>query len=281
MIQELVDIAIGKIQRMESTALRYSEKGFVVAFSGGKDSQVVLKLAELANVKFEGIYKLTTIDPPENVLFIRHHYPNVKIVRPKLTFSQLVAKKGFLPSRQKRYCCAELKENYGAGRVVLTGVRRSESLKRADRAEINLRTRRRHPQWTDGSEDDFYKYQETVVQCLQGKDKLVMNPILDWSLSDVWQFIEFFDLPMNPVYQMGCTRVGCVLCPLSSIEAKRFEIKTWPKLADRWFRVFVRDRRAFVKKSGIDRWGSLSDTEAFSCYLQEKAPDRSLTLDFE
>lgn len=281
MVQEIVDIAIEKIQRMEYTALRYSEKGFVVAFSGGKDSQVVLKLAELANVKFEGIYNLTTIDPPENVLFIRHHYPNVKIMRPKLTFSQLVAKKGLLPTRQKRYCCAVLKESYGAGRVVLTGVRRFQSLNRADRMEINIRTRRRHPQWTDGNEDDFYKYQETVVQCLQGKDKLILNPILDWSQSDVWQFIKYYELPVNPVYQMGCSRVGCVLCPLSSIESKRFEIKTWPKLADRWFRVFVRDRHAFVKKSGRDRWGSLSDTEAFSCYLQEKAPDRSLTLDFE
>ena len=281
MIQELIDIAIGKIQRMESTALRYSEKGFIVAFSGGKDSQVVLKLAELAKVKFEGIYNLTTIDPPENVLFIRHHYPNVKIMRPKLTFSQLVAKKGLLPSRQKRYCCAVLKESYGAGRVVLTGVRRSESQNRADRMDVNIRTRRRHPQWTDGSEDDFYKYQETVVQCLKGKDKLILNPIIDWSQSDVWQFIKLYNLPVNPVYKMGCTRVGCVLCPLSSIEAKRFEIKMWPKLADRWFRVFVRDRQSFVKKTVMDKWGNLSDTEAFSCYLQEKAPDRSLTLDFE
>lgn len=281
MIHDKIETAIRKIQRMESTALRYSDKGFVVAFSGGKDSQVVMKLAELADVKFEGIYKLTTIDPPENVLFIRHQYPSVQIIRPKLTFSQLVDKKGCMPTRHRRYCCSELKENYGAGRVVLTGVRRSESLKRADRAEINLRTRRRNPQWTDGSEDEFYKYQETVVQCLEGKDKLIMNPIIDWNQSDVWQFIEFFDLPMNPVYQMGCSRVGCVLCPLSSIEAKRFEMKTWPKLADRWFRVFVRDRRSFMKKSGIDKWGSLSDTEAFSCYLQEKAPDRSLTLDFE
>lgn len=281
MIQNLIDTAIAKIQRMESTALRYSEKGFVVAFSGGKDSQVVMKLAELANVKFEGVYSLTTIDPPENVLFIRHQYPNVKIVRPELTFSQLVAKKGLLPSRQKRYCCAELKERYGAGRVVLTGVRRSESLKRADRMEINIRTRRRHPQWTEGSEDDFYQYQETVVQCLEGKDKLIMNPILDWSVSDVWKFIELFELPVNPVYKMGCYRVGCVLCPLSSIQAKRFEIKMWPKMADRWFRVFVRDRQAYLMKSGIDKWDGLSDTEAFSCYLQEKAPDRSLTLDFE
>lgn len=281
MIHDKIETAIRKIRRMESTALRYSDKGFVVAFSGGKDSQVVLKLAELADVKFEAIYALTTIDPPENVLFIRHHYPNVQIIRPKLTFSQLVAKKGCMPTRNRRYCCAELKERYGAGRVVLTGVRRSESMKRADRKEINLRTRRRHPKWTEGSEEDFYQYQETVVQCLEGKDKLILNPILDWSVSDVWKFIELFELPMNPVYKMGCDRVGCVLCPLSSIEAKRFGMKTWPKMADRWFRVFVRDRQAYLMKSGIDKWDGLSDTEAFSCYLQEKAPDQSLTLDFE
>lgn len=272
---------ISKIQRMESTALRYSPKGFVVAFSGGKDSQVVLELAKMAEVRFEAVHSLTTIDPPENVNFIRECYPDVEIVRPALSFSQLVAKKQMMPTSVTRYCCSYLKENYGAGRVVITGVRRDESNKRKDREEVNLRTRRRHPDWTDGNTDEFYRYQETVVHCLQGKDKLVFNPILDWTEDDVWRFIRQAKIPVNPLYQMGCTRVGCVLCPLSSIAAKRFEMLMWPKIADRWFRVFVRDRQRYLVKTGKDKWYELSDTEAFSRYLHRQAPDRSLTLDFE
>lgn len=37
-----------------------------IAYSGGKDSDVILELARMSGVKFRAIYKNTTIDPPWN-----------------------------------------------------------------------------------------------------------------------------------------------------------------------------------------------------------------------
>lgn len=37
-----------------------------VAYSGGKDSDVILELAKMAGINYRAIYKNTTIDPPRN-----------------------------------------------------------------------------------------------------------------------------------------------------------------------------------------------------------------------
>lgn len=42
-----------------------------LAFSGGKDSSVILKLAQMAGIKFTPIYKNTTIDPSGNIQFCK------------------------------------------------------------------------------------------------------------------------------------------------------------------------------------------------------------------
>ena len=81
-LQAKIDHSISLIRKAEKTALRYRKEGFYVAFSGGKDSQVLLKLTQLAGVSYTAEYRLTTIDPPENVRFIRKHYPEVAIIRP-------------------------------------------------------------------------------------------------------------------------------------------------------------------------------------------------------
>lgn len=107
--------SIELLQKSEALALRYSPKGFYLAFSGGKDSQALYHVAKLAGVKFEGHYSLTTLDPPELVRFIRNKYPDVIIDRPEMTFAQLCVKKKALPTRLMRFCCSVLKETRGAG----------------------------------------------------------------------------------------------------------------------------------------------------------------------
>ena len=57
--------SIELLQKSETLALRYYDKGFYLAFSGGKDSQALYYVAKLAGVKYESHYSLTTLDPPE------------------------------------------------------------------------------------------------------------------------------------------------------------------------------------------------------------------------
>lgn len=130
--------SIELLQKAEKLALRYSDNGFYLAFSGGKDSQSLYHVAVLAGVKFDAHYSLTTLNPPELVKFIRENYPTVVIDRPKLTFAKLCIKKKALPTRVMRFCCAVLKEAKGDGTVTLTGVRREESVQRSRRNEAEI-----------------------------------------------------------------------------------------------------------------------------------------------
>lgn len=53
------------------------EEGYYLAFSGGKDSVVVKALANMAGVKYDAHYNVTTVDPPELVQFIKEKHPDV------------------------------------------------------------------------------------------------------------------------------------------------------------------------------------------------------------
>lgn len=130
-----------KIDKVQIAIERYRAfeppEGYLVEFSGGKDSGCILELAKMAGVKFRAEYNVTSVDPPELVQFIKDKYPNVKRNVPldkdgkPITMWNLIPKKLIPPTRICRYCCAELKESQGKGEFVVTGVRKAESVNRA------------------------------------------------------------------------------------------------------------------------------------------------------
>jgi phosphoadenosine phosphosulfate reductase len=124
-----VQHSIELIRKAEKLALTYNDFGFHLAFSGGKDSQVIYELAKMAGVKFKAYFYKTSVDPRELLSFIRSNYPDVEWVRPKMTMYQLIFKKGMLPLRQARFCCEYLKERNGVDAVVITGITADESAK--------------------------------------------------------------------------------------------------------------------------------------------------------
>lgn len=60
-----VETAIKRLQTFEPP------EGYYLAFSGGKDSAVIKALADMAGVKYDAHYNLTSVDPPELVKFIK------------------------------------------------------------------------------------------------------------------------------------------------------------------------------------------------------------------
>ena len=148
-----------------------------VAYSGGKDSDVILQLAKEAGIRFRAIYRNTTIDPPGTIVHVERM--GAEILRPKETFFQLVAKKGF-SNRFSRFCCEKLKE-YKVMDKCIMGVRKSESSKRNER-------------YNEPTECRFYgrKTEANHVEAIY--------PILDWTDDDVLAFIEDRHLTLAPVY---------------------------------------------------------------------------------
>ena len=105
---------------------------YYVAYSGGKDSDVLRILFELSGVPYDLVHNHTTVDAPETVNYIRT-IPNIQISYPKITMWELIVKKRMPPTRLVRYCCEHLKERGGIGRFVATGVRWAESQNRKNK----------------------------------------------------------------------------------------------------------------------------------------------------
>lgn len=135
-LQKKIDYSIKVIQKAERLAISMNYEGFWLAFSGGKDSQVLYHLALMAGVKFKAYMNLTSVDPPEVIRFVRKNYPEVEMVKPKMSIYNMAVEKGILPTRRLRWCCAEYKETSGAGYITLIGVRKAESVRRSKREVV-------------------------------------------------------------------------------------------------------------------------------------------------
>ena len=224
-LQEKIDHSIALIRKAEKLALTMQpDEGFYVGFSGGKDSQAVLELVKMAGVKYRAVYNVTTNDPADNVRFIKHHYPDVEFSIPEKSYFQLIAQNG-VPTMFNRWCCALFKETAGVGFVVLTGVRKEESSKRAKYTDVARIAKAKK----DRGSVDLDKMEANEFRCVGGKDKFMVYPILEWTEKDVWDFIAMRGLPVNPCYKTH-KRVGCVFCPFARPKEIRAYCETHPQL---------------------------------------------------
>ena len=77
--------------------------------------------------------------------------------------------------------------------------------------------------------------QQTIHFCMQHRKK-ILNPIIDWSDSDVWEFIRKYDIPYCSLYDEGFKRLGCIGCPMAGKEKRLEEFERWPKYKDLYIR---------------------------------------------
>lgn len=281
---ERLSHSIELLKKAEKLALRYDpEDGYFLAFSGGKDSQALYHVAKLAGVRFKAHMSFTSIDPPEVVRFVRTKYPDVVTHKPKDSIYNLAVKKKFLlPSRIIRWCCAELKETYGAGTVCLTGVRREESVRRKKRNPIEISNRSFSGEFEDFTEwqlekikkklshlnqDQYSQPKETDVRCISGHDKIIVNPIIDWSEKDVWYFLDcVVKVSHCELYDKGYNRIGCICCPMSKHSHKLREIHDYPHVKERWIKTIRKIREQKIGDNMLINkdWGGTTEEEICS-----------------
>lgn len=139
---------------------------YYLCYSGGKDSDCIRILASLAGVKHDIVNNHTTVDAPETVRYIRS-IPNVQIEYPEKTMWQLIVEKKMPPTRFVRYCCKDLKEGGGKGRVKVTGVRWAESInRRENNGVVNVIGKPKTMEKLAIDNDVSYKKTSRVVLCL-------------------------------------------------------------------------------------------------------------------
>lgn len=207
-------------------------EGYFLAFSGGKDSVVIKALAEMSGVKFDAHYHHTSVDPPELIQFIKKYHPDVSIDFPRdkegkrITMWNLIPKETYPPTRIARYCCKHLKETQSDGRFTITGVRWAESPnRRKNQGEItiskgkDMKALKNNSNFTETPKggvvlnNDNDESRDWIEQCYQ-RNKTVLNPIIEWTDAEVWEFIKDYKVPYCDLYDQGFKRLGCIGCPM-------------------------------------------------------------------
>ena len=234
---------------------------YYVGYSGGKDSEVLRVLFELSGVKHDLVHNHTTVEAPETVYHIRS-IPNIQIEKPQITMWDLIVKKGMPPTRLKRYCCEYLKEHGGADRICALGVRWSESTKRAKRrgvAEVLDSTNRSGLILNNDNDHNRKLFENCVL-----KGKKIVNPIIDWLDQDIWYFLGHYGVKVNPLYEMGFTRVGCVGCPMAGLKGRLKEFEIFPKYREIYLHTFDRMLKHWAEERGKPRtWQTAEEVMAW------------------
>lgn len=202
---------------------------FHVAFSGGKDSCVLLDLVKKALPKgsFVVVFGDTGMEFPDTYEVIKK--TKQQCAEEEIPFyiakSHLNPKESWElfgpPSRVLRWCCSvhkstpqtlKLREITGKDDytgLAFVGVRAHESATRAEYEYLN-----------DGKKI---------------KSQFSHNSILEWTSAEVWLYVYTNNVTLNEAYKKGSARVGCICCPMGGGKSGYVEYENYTDNVSRYF----------------------------------------------
>lgn len=260
---DLEQLAIERLRAASEMSLANYGLPLVITDSGGKDSSVCKELAIRSGIPFEVMHNHTTADAPETVRFVRQEAKRFEDMGIKYTINMptykgqrvsmwsLIPQKLMPPTRLVRYCCSVLKETGGAGRFICTGVRWDESVSRKKNRGIyeTLHSDREKTIILNNDNDD----RRMLFENCRLKAKRVVNPIIDWKDDDVWDFLKSDTAPpVNPLYEEGWCRVGCVGCPMAGKAGRERAFLRWPQYKQLYINAFDRMLEERKKRGKLD-----------------------------
>ena len=221
------------IQKIYDVYRRYRKRldCFHVAFSGGKDSIVLLDLVKKALPKgsFVVVFGDTGMEFPDTYDVVDkveaqcqkeniHFYRASSYLKPEESWKIFGP-----PSRDLRWCCSvhksapqtlKLREVLNKDSFVgmdFVGIRAQESISR--------------------SEYDYENYSK------KQKGQYSFNPILEWHSGEVWLYIYKDNLIINEAYKKGNSRAGCLFCPMAQGKNVFFRYYSYKEDIDKYINI--------------------------------------------
>ena len=182
-----------------------------VSFSGGKDSTAVLQLARKAGVT-KAFFINTNLEFPETLEFVRSQ--GVEVVEKAGDFWQAVEKAG-PPGKDNRWCCKFQKLRPLKLYLAETG------------PCVTIQGNRWYESWNRASLEETSQNPDNPLQ-------LNVSPIRNWRALEVFLYLWWQNVPMNPLYEQGIERIGCFLCPAMLESEYEMIRETHPAYARRW-----------------------------------------------
>ncbi|MDD1659476.1 MAG: aminotransferase class V-fold PLP-dependent enzyme, partial [Methanomicrobiales archaeon] len=203
-----------------------------VSFSGGKDSMAVMALARKAGIP-SAFFIDTGIEFPETVEFVESQ--GVEIIRKAGDFWAAAEKAG-PPAKDQRWCCKLLKLHPLRLHLASTG------------PCVTVQGNRWYESWNRA---DLEATSQNPANPLQ----LNLSPIRNWRALEVFLYLWWQKLPVNPLYDQGIERIGCYLCP-AMLESEHELLRGMhPGLAGRWDRFLDRWAARHNLPEEYYRWG--------------------------
>ena len=210
-------------QAFSTTAGAFKRMKYLVGYSGGADSQVALDLALAKYDDVEIIFIDTSIEYPETLDMMlktaKFYGLEIRFLRAGKTFEEyLESFGGMYPSWRRRWCQDRLKERplkKYINSLIRGGLRRDAQ----EEAGGSSRLAAPHRPVTviDGirrDESNARKKRSPMEPHRSGKWD-IEHIIFDWTKAAVFEYIRIWNLPLNPLYKMGYSRVGCWFCPFT------------------------------------------------------------------
>lgn len=75
-----------------------------------------------------------------------------------------------------------------------------------------------------------------VLETCYKKYKTLMNPIINWTTEEVWEYIRKEKIPYCSLYDEGFERIGCIGCPMATYVERAREFRLYPKYKEAYIR---------------------------------------------
>lgn len=280
--------AIQRIKMASEMSLHHYGKPLVCTYSGGKDSDVMLELFRRSGVPFEVHNSHTTADAPQTVRHIRETFRDLELQGIKceiemptykgerISMWKLIPQKLMPPTRLVRYCCSVLKETGCANRYIATGVRWDESSKRRKRGEFEHLGKKESESFSEIMLMNDNDARRRMTELCMQNNKMIVNPIIDWTYADIWEYIRSERIQICELYQCGYERVGCIGCPLSGKKRYRefSDFSAYKKLYLHAFERMLEERKRRGKKC---KWKTAE--EVFLWWMEDDNIPGQMSID--
>ena len=120
---------------------------------------------------------------------------------------------------------------------------------------------------------------QTVYTCFR-TNKVLVNPLINWTDDDVWRYIREEKIPVNPLYECGFDRVGCIGCPMADRRRRR-EFDLYPKFRERFIRIADKLVEIQKEKKGKDYDGAENGLKYFKRWMEDPNVDGQLSFDMD
>ena len=258
-LDEKIELSVCRVEQWHN---RWDGKIYV-AFSGGKDSTVLLHLVRSVFPEVPAVFVQTGLEYPEINKFV-NTIDNVIKLKPKKTFQQVIEKYGYpvinKENAQKIYEIRNTKSDKLKNKRLYGDENGNGKLPQKWHTLLDAPFSISHQccNWLKKNPSKSYEHKsgnkpmlgsmigESVLRWTTYKKhgcnmyesgRPMSTPIAFWTEDDVWAYIKRFNLPYSPIYDMGYNRTRCTFCAFGlhkECEPNKFQLmkETHPKMYD-------------------------------------------------